>query len=148
MIVDFEPLSKCVDHGLRGNHHGYGVVTLNSKNYRLHRVVYCRVNSIKIEEIDGKVIRHTCDNPRCINPDHLVLGSHADNMNDMALRRRGNNLKLTIDNVKEIRATCVPNKRGVNDDKNKFSFSALARKFGVNLTSIKKVFNGKTHKNF
>ena len=45
----------------------------------------------KIEK--GMVIRHTCDNPACVNPEHLILGTASDNMNDMKLRGR---LKETI----------------------------------------------------
>jgi HNH endonuclease len=36
----------------------------------------------------GRVVRHSCDNPRCINPDHLVLGSQADNLMDARVRGR------------------------------------------------------------
>jgi len=36
----------------------------------------------------GDVVRHTCDNPRCVNPRHLVVGSQRDNVNDMDRRGR------------------------------------------------------------
>ena len=62
---------------------------------------------------DGMFICHHCDNPPCINPGHLFLGTHADNMKDMALKGRcpngaakgeGNGqAKLTNNNVIEIK---------------------------------------------
>ena len=52
---------------------------------RAHKVAYeLMVGAVP----DGLVLRHTCDNPLCVNPAHLVPGTHADNMADMIKRGR------------------------------------------------------------
>lgn len=55
-------------------------------NVKVHRLIYQKVTG---ENIDEKVIRHTCDNPKCINPKHLLSGSHQENMMDRDVRGRG-----------------------------------------------------------
>lgn len=70
------------------NEHGYGVITLVRKNLfnaRVHRVMFER-HFGPIEE--RLVVRHKCDNPPCCNPDHLELGTMADNSNDTKVRGR------------------------------------------------------------
>ena len=52
----------------------------------LHRVAWEAHNAEPIPE--GMIVRHTCDNPACINPEHLVLGTHKDNTADMINRGR------------------------------------------------------------
>lgn len=58
------------------------------------------------DAIRGKVVMHLCDNPPCINPEHLRIGTQADNMRDMSSKGRGplpRNTKLTPDDVRAIR---------------------------------------------
>lgn len=51
---------------------------------------------------EGLIVRHKCDNPPCVNPDHLEIGTHADNAWDMTVRNRFYS-KLTEQDVRDIR---------------------------------------------
>lgn len=80
----------------------------NNRLQKLHRVVYSN-EYLGGEDIpDGMVIRHKCDNPNCINPKHLEIGTQKDNMDDMFGRGRGaigqkhGMAKLTDEKVVEI----------------------------------------------
>ena len=70
-------------------------------NIKVHRLVYSLCHPE--EDIKGKVIRHTCDNPVCINPKHLLSGTPAENSLDRSVRQRTNIAKLTPEQVRELR---------------------------------------------
>jgi hypothetical protein len=108
----------------------FGVVT------RSHCVSYM----IHFGEIpNGLFVCHTCDNPKCVNPSHLFLGTNADNMADCAAKGRINNPamhgltkgtgngrhKLTEDQVQEIRKLWPTHTK-----------SSIGRKYGVSQTVI------------
>jgi len=65
---------------------GYGWFTLkeNHKTIQAHR--YSAL--LKYIDLQNKLVRHTCDNPSCVNPNHLILGSPKDNSKDMIERNR------------------------------------------------------------
>jgi len=73
------------------NHNGYGIIKRNRITYRAHRYVY----SNNVGEIPkGLLVLHKCDNPACINPNHLFLGTHKDNHDDMVKKGRHRYKKL------------------------------------------------------
>lgn len=95
---------------------------------------------------DGLWVLHKCDTPACCNPQHLFLGSPADNTRDMMKKGRGKcppprfgdqspAAKLTSDDVREIRRLY---RRGVPG----FGQVALAKRYGVNFKAVANIVNG------
>ena len=70
---------------------GYGQVRINGKRVGEHRVVFFEANGYWPE-----VVRHTCDNPSCINLAHLVAGTVGDNNRDKHSRGRAPNHITTL----------------------------------------------------
>src|SRR3954468_23689651 len=64
---------------------GYGRSSLGGKSVQAHRVSWV-IHKGKIPE--GFQVLHNCDNPPCVNPDHLFLGSGKDNMIDKVIKQR------------------------------------------------------------
>lgn len=58
----------------------------SKKHFRMHRVSYQVFTDVDLKISD--VICHKCDNPKCINPAHLFLGTHKDNSDDKVLKNR------------------------------------------------------------
>jgi hypothetical protein len=81
-------MDDCIEFQGCKNKYGYGVKRIAGKVYRAHRLAYCKAKNIDIKEIAGLVVMHTCDNPPCVNPDHLRLGTQKDNMDDMMKKGR------------------------------------------------------------
>ena len=80
------------------NTHGYGSFGFRQATIGAHRISY-EINKGTIPE--GRHICHSCDNKRCVNPKHLFLGSHTDNMADATAKGLlGHKPAMNADDVK------------------------------------------------
>ncbi len=108
---------------------GYG----RYKGYPAHRISWMIHNG---KDPHGMYVLHTCDNKKCVNPDHLYLGTQSDNMRDMWGRKRRTSNEgskvHTWDEVKKIRSLYATGK---------YSLAELGRKFGMNRSMVYKIVN-------
>jgi hypothetical protein len=115
------------------NARGYGNIRNLVTRSRLcaHRAAY----EIFIGPIpEGMQVLHRCDNPSCVEPTHLFLGSQVTNMRDMLSKGRSFKAKLVPDQVREIRERLLRGDAGV----------LLAREFGVTPTAISFIKRGRS----
>lgn len=110
--------------------YGYGNMKRAGKSIRAHRYAFEKlVGPIP----SGACVLHSCDNPACVNPDHLRTGSQKDNIHDAIERGRfvAPRQKLTLAQVDEIRRSSA-------------SSGELGECFGVHHTTIRDVRSGRT----
>ena len=118
---------------------GHGVLKVGGRRTdSAHRLAYTYCHGAIP---DGCVVRHTCDNPKCCNPAHLLIGTHAQNVADRVERKRSacgaknGRAKLTVSDVQSIRrlAGIVP-------------IRTLAATYDVDPAAIRNVITGKCWK--
>ncbi len=110
---------------------GYGRVRRSGRTYSAHRYAY-RLFKGPIPE--GLCVLHRCDEPRCINPTHLFLGTKLDNSRDMQRKgRQGYSAhKLTAEQVRELRARLEAGE----------SKRSLSEAFGVCRSTVQDIASG------
>lgn len=121
---------------------GYGTLGLKTekgfKPFRANRLSYIIHNGIDPLE---KIVMHTCDNPSCVNPNHLKLGTYADNMEDKIKKGRHNapysinhwKAKLDENKVKEIKYKVS----------NGMTHASVANEYGIYESVVSRIMNGK-----
>ena len=116
----------------RARSHGYGRFKIAGRMLTASRVAF----EITHGPLGDAEARHTCDNPPCCNPAHLVAGTHAQNMADMAARGRSSTRRLTPESVIDIRTRRAAGDRPVD----------LAAEYGVTPSNISQIVAGRIWK--
>ncbi len=136
---------------------GYGMFWLQGRSRIAHKVSYIIEHSIAYDSIpSGIFVCHSCDNRRCVRPDHLWLGTTDDNMADMVAKGRSlkgarnashiaggayqrgelnGRAKLTPEQVIEIRRRSTTHYHGL--------WTQLAREYDVTPVAIRNIVKGK-----
>lgn len=100
---------------------------VRKRNQYAHRTAYREAHG---EIPEGAVVRHTCDNRWCVNPDHLLVGTYADNTRDMYERNRQSS-KIDMTTAREIRASSATPKE-------------LREHYGLSRSTIYKIRSGQS----
>lgn len=138
-----EPMSGCWLWTGAVNNHGYGKIYHDNKPQMAHRVALMLAGVVVA---DTDVVRHKCDNPSCVNPDHLTVGTQSDNMQDCVAKGRhyaprGDAMKtstLSPCDVREIKTKYPSEVRFKHGEAR-----AVAKQYGINDATLWKIRNNK-----
>jgi Zinc-binding loop region of homing endonuclease len=125
-------MTDCILSPYAAMRDGYSKVFVNGKRELAHRVAYCTANNLLLTDIRNKVIRHTCDNPKCLNPAHLIIGTQADNIKDMIARGTG---KQNLPKVSKLLADKIRQDSG--------AYKVLALRYDISMTVVSNIINRK-----
>lgn len=124
----------------------YGVFYAARRNWLAHRVAWLLANG---EIPDGLYVCHHCDNPRCVRPDHLFLGTCSDNMRDASGKGRMFGQRPADDTIRgerhgiaKLDEAAVRELRALHASG--ATVTSLARKFGVSRRAIDFVLSRET----
>ena len=141
---------ECWDWQGACNTTGYGSVGWHGRVYCAHRVAaflegMVDTPSAPKKRSDPGHLRHTCDNPKCVRPSHLLVGTQTENMLDMYRKNRHKvyrghthtNSKLTPDQVRYVRRQAAAGR----------TYASLSRELGTHATAISNAAKGRTYVN-
>ena len=120
----------------RGN--GYAALNLFNRSVSAHRLAY----ELLVGKIpQGKHVLHKCDNPACVNPDHLFIGTHADNMADKKEKGRAPSMPgeenpaaiLTKEQAMEVKRRAKNGERQID----------IAAEFGISQPTVSAIKLGR-----
>jgi hypothetical protein len=135
-----EPNSGCWLWERGGEEAGYGFIHVNGRNKRVHRFAW---EAFRGSIPKGLCVLHRCDVRSCVNPDHLFLGTIADNNADMAFKGRAKGGKGgpsgELHRMAKLTAMDVAEIRNRPEEKS----AVLTREYGVGSWAIRSIRNGR-----
>ena len=142
------PETDCIEWVGARQPNGYGRIYWGRREDGSYRIVFAHRAAWEMrhgEIPEGLCVLHRCDNRGCVNPDHLFLGTHADNMADMDAKGRrvrkgpegirARSAILDDDRVRAIRLLAGTMSQG-----------AIGRRFGVDSATVNHILRGRTWK--
>jgi DNA-binding CsgD family transcriptional regulator len=117
---------------------GYSQITTGRRALYGHVVSY---EHFKGPKPNGCIVRHVCDNPICVQPDHLIIGTHRDNHADMDSRGRRKPARGESQHLARLTEAAILDIRSSGE-----SVNALAEKHGVSHWTIRDALKRKTWK--
>ena len=126
-------LDKCTIWKGAKNEAGYGITWCNNRWAYAHRAA--------VSAKPGEVVRHVCDNPSCVNPNHLVKGTHKENSQDMVSKNR--QVKGEKSHLAKLNETSVKAIRSCNGS---MSSQTCANIFNISKTNVLDIWKNKIWK--
>lgn len=128
----------CIDHGRAGGPQGYAHTREGAapgQKVLMHRKAFFDATGYL-----PSVVMHTCDNPRCINPEHLVAGDWGSNNKDRAAKGRSAKVRVDLRKLDYIKATTIRSQLAAG-----VPITALAKEYNVDYKSITNIRDNKTY---
>lgn len=121
------------------NSRGYGCFNLNSIAHRSHRIAY----TLFVGDIpEGMCVLHKCDNPICVNPDHLWIGTRDENNKDRKKKQRGARNNGETNGFSKIDSNTVKEIRRMREEEG-LSYGKLCNVFNLSKSHIARIIHRK-----
>lgn len=131
--------NECIEWTAGKSSDGYGSFYVNNKLEKTHRITArCFIRPAK----DDEIVCHSCDNTKCLNPDHLFYGTYKDNNQDRAKKGRNRNQNGNKNNMSKLTENQIGEiKHKLNEGK--LLQREIAEQYGVTQVLISKIKLGK-----
>ena len=133
LLANTTPNGDCLEWNGTRNAQGYGKARAypSGPSTNAHRILYQALHGVVLGRFE--YVCHSCDNPPCINPAHLWVGSPSENMADMTIKGRGGRATLTPEHARDIKSRYFVSGRGRHA---KGNARTLADEYGVSIDTI------------